>query len=61
MVKKVSTEGKIRNIPWSKEFLEAGKQRLTGNTQRQADSNEVKTRLDLSQSDHVNCYPVKFR
>ena len=27
---------------WSKEFLEAGKQRLTGNTQRQADSGEVK-------------------
>ena len=27
---------------WSKEFLEAGKQRLAGNTTRQADSNEVK-------------------
>jgi len=27
---------------WSKEFLEAGKQRLTGNTLRQADSDEVK-------------------
>lgn len=27
---------------WSKEFLEAGKQRLTGNTTRQADSDEVK-------------------
>ncbi len=27
---------------WSKEFLEAGKQRLSGNTKRQADSNEVK-------------------
>jgi len=27
---------------WSKEFLEAGKQRLTGNTKRQADSSEVK-------------------
>jgi transposase InsO family protein len=27
---------------WSKEFLEAGKQRLTGNTQRQAGSEEVK-------------------
>lgn len=26
---------------WSKEFLEAGKARLTGNTQRQADSEEV--------------------
>ena len=27
---------------WSKEFLEAGKQRLSGNTTRQADSGEVK-------------------
>lgn len=27
---------------WSKEFLEAGKQRLTGNTTRQADSDKVK-------------------
>ena len=27
---------------WSKEFLEAGKQRLAGNTKRQADSEEVK-------------------
>lgn len=26
---------------WSKEFLEAGKQRLAGNTRRQADSREV--------------------
>ena len=26
---------------WSKEFLEAGKQRLTGDTQRQADNQEV--------------------
>jgi len=26
---------------WSKEFLEAGKQRLAGNTTRQADSSEV--------------------
>ena len=26
---------------WSKEFLEAGKQRLAGNTIRQADSTEV--------------------
>ena len=26
---------------WSKEFLEAGKQRLSGNTRRQADSEEV--------------------
>jgi len=29
---------------WSKEFLEAGKQRLLGNTKRQADTTEV-TRL----------------
>ena len=27
---------------WSKEFLESGKQRLAGNTQREADSEEVK-------------------
>jgi len=27
---------------WSKEFLEAGKQRLAGNTKRQADGGEVK-------------------
>jgi len=27
---------------WSKEFLEAGKQRLSGNTERQADSEQVK-------------------
>jgi transposase len=27
---------------WSKEYLEAGKQRLAGNTQREADSGEVK-------------------
>jgi len=27
---------------WSKEFLEAGKQRLAGNTTRQADSSEVR-------------------
>ena len=27
---------------WSKEFLEAGKQRLAGNTTREADSEEVK-------------------
>ena len=28
---------------WSKEFLEAGKQRLTGDTKRQADNQEVQT------------------
>ncbi len=28
---------------WSKEFLEAGKKRLAGDTTRQASSNEVKT------------------
>ena len=27
---------------WSKEFIEAGKQRLAGNTDRQATSDEVK-------------------
>jgi transposase-like protein len=40
----VPREGINQNLcyRWSKEFLEAGKQRLTGNTQRRADSNEVK-------------------
>jgi len=35
---------------WSKEFLEAGKQRLSGNTQRQATGQEVKElRKELDQ------------
>ena len=36
-------EGIYPNVyyKWSKEFLEAGKQRLIGDTQRQADSQEV--------------------
>ena len=36
-------EGIAQNLyyKWSKEFLEAGKQRLSGNTKRQADSEEV--------------------
>lgn len=35
---------------WSKEFLEAGKQRLAGNTTRQASSDEVKgLRKELDQ------------
>jgi transposase len=36
-------EGIAQNLyyKWSKEFLEAGKQRLAGNTKRQADSKEV--------------------
>jgi transposase len=37
-------EGINQNLyyKWSKEFLEAGKQRLAGNTNRQATSDEVK-------------------
>jgi transposase len=37
-------EGIIQNLyyKWHKEFLEAGKQRLAGNTNRQATSDEVK-------------------
>jgi transposase len=37
-------EGINQNLyyKWSKEFLEAGKQRLAGNTNRQASSDEVK-------------------
>ena len=36
-------EGIVQSLyyKWSKEFLEAGKQRLAGNTKRQADSQEV--------------------
>ena len=34
---------------WSKEFLEAGKQRLNGNTLREADSDEVKELQDENQ------------
>jgi transposase len=36
-------EGLNQNVyyRWSKEFLEAGKQRLSGNTQRDATSDEV--------------------
>ena len=30
-----------RRYKWSKEFLEAGKQRLVGDTKREADSQEV--------------------
>ena len=39
-----SQEGinQILYYKWSKEFLEAGKQRLAGNTNRQATSDEVK-------------------
>jgi len=32
----------LKGMIWSKEFMEAGKQRLAGNTKRQADSSEVK-------------------
>ena len=40
----VRREGINQNLyyRWSKEFLESGKQRLMGNTQRQAGSEEVK-------------------
>jgi hypothetical protein len=34
---------------WSKEFLEAGKQRLVGNTKRQASSDDVAARWIGSQ------------
>ena len=36
-------EGIVQSLyyKWSKEFLEAGKQRLSGNTKRQADSDDV--------------------
>ena len=38
-------EGIVQNLyyRWSKEFLEAGKKRLTGDTAREATSDEVKT------------------
>ena len=37
-------EGIVQNLyyKWTKEFLEAGKERLTGNTKRQAGRKEVK-------------------
>ena len=37
-------EGIVQNLyyPWSKEFLEAGKKRLAGDTVREASSDEVK-------------------
>lgn len=39
---------------WSKEFLEAGKQRLVGDTERQADSREVvEMRSELEQLKQV--------
>ena len=39
---------------WSKEFLEAGKRRLQGNTKRQADSNEVEhLRRENNQLKHL--------
>ena len=45
-------EGIHQNLyyKWSKEFLEAGKKRLTGDTEREAGSNEVKAlRTESSQ------------
>ena len=45
-------EGINQNLyyKWSKDFLEAGKQRLAGDTKRQASSNEVKElRRDMEQ------------
>jgi len=43
---------------WSKEFLEAGKQRLIGDTQRQADSQEVvEMRSELDQLKQVVAEP----
>ena len=45
-------EGINQNLyyKWSKEFLEAGKQQLAGDTKRQASSNEVKElRRDMEQ------------
>ena len=39
---------------WSKEFLEAGKQRLLGDTQRQATSREVgELRTEVDQLKHL--------
>ena len=40
----MSREGIVQNLyyRWSKEFLEAGKKRLAGNTARAATSDEVK-------------------
>ncbi len=49
-------EGLHQNVyyRWSKEFLEAGKQRLSGNTRREATSDEVsELRKENSQLKHV--------
>jgi transposase len=49
-------EGIATNLyySWSKEFLEAGKQRLLGDTQRQATSREVGTlRTEVDQLKHL--------
>jgi transposase len=49
-------EGLNQNVyyRWSKEFLEAGKQRLSGNTQREATSDEVgDLRKENNQLKHV--------
>ena len=49
-------EGLNQNVyyRWSKEFLEAGKQRLAGNTKREATSDEVTDlRKENSQLKHV--------
>lgn len=67
--KKYSTEEKIRIVlvglrgesinqnvyhRWSKEFLEAGKQRLAGNTKREATSDEVtELRKEDDQLEHL--------
>ena len=49
-------EGIATNLyySWSKEFLEAGKQRLVGDTQRQATSREVtELRAEVDQLKHL--------
>ena len=63
-------EGIVQNLyyRWSKEFLEAGKKRLAGDTARAATSDEVKDlrrerrryRVDASQSAQVNLDSFRF-
>jgi transposase len=43
LLKRIANVIKVINYRWSKEFMEAGKKCLSGDTVREATSNEVKT------------------
>ena len=52
-------EGIVQNLyyRWSKDFLEAGKKRLAGDTARAATSDEVK---DLRRETSLKCHPWSY-